>query len=426
MIEASKIKKCPTCGITKRKHGNRSTQTWWNHISACLKYQKKYKAGCNCGKVEADFKTKSAFLVHTTYCGVKGHPPARPSKNHPATVAAKEIGTECNCGKTATDFQSKYAFSGHVRHCGRAQKPKRQVSERKTKNEATKLLKMSIGDLREHADKIGYDVARGAKKEPLLRVLFSDHFKFDDQAIEGLLAQNPDRKHPAAIKTRHVKVSKPFKCSECGKEFATKGQVKHHSWVHKKPEAGKEWGDKDAIRRSLQTIAAARLQRLPLNKRVAICLPGNRPEHEQELLDDPGFSRIHMVECVEDRCIAATKKGFDVEHGDFLDTMMDLVNQGTHLALIDYDLCGTLSYADGSKILEAIRLGGLADIAAVRVTCCRRNYKRSGEIDIAALDQDILHALPLGYGITGKSWNFYVGKDRSSMATQQWLIEKGA
>lgn len=354
MIEASKIKKCPVCGIGKRKHENRSTQTWWNHINACLKYQKKYKSGCNCGKMEADFETKSAFIAHTTYCGVKGHQPSRPSKNHAATVTPKEKGIECNCGRTASDFNNnRNAFGGHVRHCG-----------------------------------------------------------LKDQ--------------PVAIKRKTVAVEKPFKCPECPREFPTESQLKSHSWIHRRPKAGKEWGDKDAIRRSLQTIAAARLQRLPFAKRVAICLPGNRPDHEEKLLADPGFSRIHMVECIEDKCIAATKKGFDVEHGDFLEVMMDLVNQGTRLALIDYDLCGTLSYADGSTILEAIRAGGLADIAAVRVTCCRRNYKRSGELDIAALDRDIFGALPPGYGVTGKSWNFYVGKDRSSMATQQWLIEKGA
>jgi len=132
-----------------------------------------------------------------------------------------------------------------------------------------------------------------------------------------------------------------------------------------------------------------------------------------------------MVECDRDKFLVGRDMGFDVEHGDFLEVMTRLVNEGTNFSLIDYDLCGTLTYADGSTILDAIRLGGLADIAAVRITCCRRNHKRDGQLDIAAFDRDVNHALPPGYSVTGRAWLNYVGKDRSSMATQQWLIEKG-
>lgn len=292
---------------------------------------------------------------------------------------------KCKCGKTAKDFKNNRGFGIHRAKCNIAKKKKK----RDKKCRCGKTVK-------------DFKNTRA----------FLVHCTYC-----GTPNKAPTRKH--SLKT----MKNGFACKKCPKKFNTMNQVIAHSWIHRTPENGKEWGDKDAIRSSLQTIAASRLERLPLDKRVAICLPGDRPDHESQLLSDPGFAKIHMVECNEEKALIGQKKGFEVEHGDFLEVMMNLINRGTRLALIDYDLCGMLSYADGSQILEAIRLGGLADIAAVRITCCRRNYKRSGEIDIETLDRDVFHALPPGYVITGKAWNFYVGKRRASMAVQQWLIE---
>ena len=74
--------------------------------------------------------------------------------------------------------------------------------------EAARLIKMPVEDIREYAEKLGYDVQKNAKKEPLLRILFADQelYGFGDMAIEDLMAQNPDRK---TSKAKKPKASKP-------------------------------------------------------------------------------------------------------------------------------------------------------------------------------------------------------------------------
>jgi len=106
--------------------------------------------------------------------------------------------------------------------------------------------------------------------------------------------------------------------------------------------------------------------------------------------------------------------------------MNDLVNSGIRLALIDYDLCGTMTFSDGIEIVNTVRLGGLADIAAIRVTCCRRSNRRDGENDILAMNREIELAVPMNHDIVGRDSHRYVGKDRSAMVTSQWIIEKRA
>ena len=275
----------------------------------------------------------------------------------------------CKCGKREKDFKSLKAFATHAYRCGL-----------RTRNEAIQ------------------------------------------EAAKERAAKAADTKK----KTKKIKkTKKTFPCKKCTSVFASHAALITHTWIHQNPSfGGGEWGDKDEIRYALQLCAAQRLKRLDRAKRIAICLPGQRPDHESALLSNPGFKKIHMVERIEKTCMANREKGFDVYHGDFLVVLNDLVNSGTRLALIDYDLCGTITFSDGIEIVNAIRMGGLADIAAIRMTCCRRNTRRDGEKDILALNREIELAVPPGHSIVGRDNHRYVGKDRSAMVTSQWLIEK--
>lgn len=254
---------------------------------------------------------------------------------------------------------------------------------------------------------------------------FPSRRSFVQHAIHcGLKAKKAPKKSDAP------KVSKKKKthvCKTCGAEFTSAKALRSHTWIHDGPSfGGGEWGDKDAVRAALQTIAAQRLKRLPEKNRVAICLPGERPDHEQALLSNPTFGEIYMVERIRGVCEDGRRKGFDIIHDDFVNVLRDLVNTGKRLALIDYDLCGSLMYSEGAALINTIRLGGLADIAVIRVTCCRRNTRRDGEKDALMLNEEIEFALRGGYAIVGRDSHRYVGRDRSAMATYQWIVEKGA
>lgn len=73
--------------------------------------------------------------------------------------------------------------------------------------EAARLVKMRVEDVRKYADKLGYDVTPGAKKESLLRILFADQelYGFGDQAIEDLIAEMPEKREKAKPKKAPAK-----------------------------------------------------------------------------------------------------------------------------------------------------------------------------------------------------------------------------
>lgn len=235
-----------------------------------------------------------------------------------------------------------------------------------------------------------------------------------------MLSKNLSR-HLAICRKAHGNETPSFVCDECGKPFNKQTSLTAHKWIH---QPRKDWGDKDEIRKAMQDMAAPYLNRVPKDKRFAICLPGDRPEHEMELLSNPGFARVFMAELDEKKIKASSSDNYEVLNVDFMDLLDRLVNEGSKLSLIDFDICGQITYADGSQLLNTIRDGGIADTVCIRVTSCRRSFRRSGQYDVIAIEKDLTAAIPAGYQIVSKASSSYAGKDRSPMMVSQWIIRK--
>jgi len=309
----------------------------------------------------------------------------------------------CRCGKTFADFNNKLqSFVRHANFC--KSEPKTNERLKTDIIRLIKKLKIKGKEYNKKADEFKKSNLSG----PALNMVM----------LGWLESLDKSGKRDGDPLNRGVK----FACEDCGKSFDKAASLRSHRWIHAPKE--NEWGDKDEVRKALQDLAAPYLRRIPKEKRVAICLPGNRPEHELELLSNPGFAKVFMAEIDETKCKETHKDGYDVLNVDFVDLLARLTDEGAHLALIDFDICGIVTYADGSQLLDTIRRGGIADVACIRLTSCRRSYRRSGQYDVEAIEKDLPSVVPSGYQIVSKASSIYVGKDHSSMMVSQWIIRK--
>lgn len=216
-------------------------------------------------------------------------------------------------------------------------------------------------------------------------------------------------------------------CPTCGKQFPTPKGLRTHQWTHvpKLPKPPKEeWGEKDDIRRAFQTIAAIHLNKVPLKNRFAICLPGLRASHEAELLSNPGFAKIHMVDRSANAVKLGLLAGYDIEKANFMTVLTRLVNTGAKLSLIDYDGY-VVSYADGLALINAVQKCALTDTAVIRMASLKRNHDQvSGDENLEAIGQNIIGNLPTNYKLISTANTTYSGKRCTPVVLYQWVVHK--